>query len=339
MSDALISPQVAVAAGVVAATLIVAAAREVKKNTRSNMVPLMGVTGAFVFAAQMINFSIPGTGSSGHIVGGVLLASLLGRWAGFLTLCSVIIIQCLIFADGGLMALGCNIINMAAMTALVAYPYVFKPLMKGNASSARIIWVSVLACVAGLEAGVLGVVCETELSGITALPWLEFLLFMLPIHLAIGICEGLATAAVLIFVKKNRPDLLELQRVRESAAAKRKGTRRLVVTFAVAALLLGGGLAFFASEKPDGLEWSIEKVTGSTELEAADTPMVKNVEKVQTATAVMPDYDNTLSGVIGSVLVLLLVWAVTYLIVGWRKTRMRAEARRVEGKINDIRKE
>ena len=80
----------------------------------------MGVMGAFIFAAQMLNFSIPGTGSSGHIVGGILLASMLGPWAAFLTLSSVIIIQCLVFADGGLMAIGCNIINMAAMSTLVA---------------------------------------------------------------------------------------------------------------------------------------------------------------------------------------------------------------------------
>ena len=120
MSDALLSAPVAIAADVAAAGLLVAAALRLKKESRENMVPLMGVMGAFVFAAQMVNFAIPGTGSSGHIVGGVLLAALLGPWAGFLTLASVLIIQCLVFADGGLMALGCNIINMGAMTALAA---------------------------------------------------------------------------------------------------------------------------------------------------------------------------------------------------------------------------
>ncbi len=77
----------------------------------------MGVMGAFVFAAQMINFAIPGTGSSGHIIGGILLAAVLGPWAAFLTLSSVLLLQCLLFADGGFMALGCNILNMAALWA------------------------------------------------------------------------------------------------------------------------------------------------------------------------------------------------------------------------------
>ena len=105
MSDALLSAPVAIVADVVAVGLLVAAASRLKNDKRDNSVALMGVMGAFIFAAQMVNFSIPGTGSSGHIVGGVLLAAMLGPWAAFLTLSSVLIIQCLIFADGGLMAL------------------------------------------------------------------------------------------------------------------------------------------------------------------------------------------------------------------------------------------
>ncbi len=318
MADALLSPPVAVTAGVAAAALIGVAARETKKNTRENMIPLMGVTGAFIFAAQMINFTIPGTGSSGHIVGGVLLAAMLGPWAGFLTLASVIIIQCLIFADGGLMALGCNLINMGAMTALVAYPLVFRPMMRRGVTTGRIVAASIFACILGLEAGALLVVAETELSGITALPWREFILFMLPIHLAIGLGEGLATAAVLLFVQKTRPDLLA------DAATERPvegRPRRLVAVFAVLALLLGGGLAFYASENPDGLEWSISRVTGETELPDSEAPLALSAGKVQTTTSVMPDYDNTLSGVIGSVMVLALVWGVTSLIVSSRRTK------------------
>ncbi|MDE5749908.1 MAG: energy-coupling factor ABC transporter permease [Duncaniella sp.] len=318
MADALLSPPVAVTAGVAAAALIGVAARETKKNTRENMIPLMGVTGAFIFAAQMINFTIPGTGSSGHIVGGVLLAAMLGPWAGFLTIASVIIIQCLIFADGGLMALGCNLINMGAMTALVAYPLVFRPMMRRGVTTGRIVAASILACILGLEAGALLVVAETELSGITALPWREFILFMLPIHLAIGLGEGLATAAVLLFVQKTRPDLLA------DAADERPvegRPRRLVAVFALLALLLGGGLAFYASENPDGLEWSISRVTGETELPDSDVPLALSAGKVQTTTSVMPDYDNTLSGVIGSVMVLALVWGVTSLIVSSRRTK------------------
>ena len=130
MADALISTPVALAAGAAATTLLGIAGYKVnkQKGENSRIVPLMGVLGAFIFAAQMINFTIPGTGSSGHIIGGVLLAAFLGPWAAFLTLSSVLIIQCLVFADGGLLALGCNILNMGAMSTLVAYPLIFRPL-------------------------------------------------------------------------------------------------------------------------------------------------------------------------------------------------------------------
>lgn len=319
MADALVSPPVALAAGIAAAGLVVVAARELKKGAApTDIVPLMGVMGAFVFAAQMINFSIPGTGSSGHIVGGVLLAALLGPWGGFLTLVSVIIIQCLIFADGGLMALGCNIINMGAMSALVAFPLVFRPMMRRGASRGRIVWASVLSCVAALEAGALMVVAETELSGITALPWRGFLAFMLPIHLAIGICEGLATASVLLFVRRMRPDLLEAATERRSRTAG-----RLAAVFAALAVMLGGGLAFFASADPDGLEWSVSRVAGADALAVSTDPIAADAARLQEQTALMPDYDHALSGIIGSAMVLLMVWGVTAVIVRRRVAASR----------------
>ena len=161
MADALVSPAVAAGAGVAAAALIGVAAHKVKTIRRENIIPLMGVMGAFVFAAQMINFSIPGTGSSGHVIGGVLLAAVLGPWAAFLTLCSVLIIQCLVFADGGLLALGCNILNMAATSCLIAYPLIYKPIAGANAGAGRIFVGALLASVVGLEIGALGVTAET----------------------------------------------------------------------------------------------------------------------------------------------------------------------------------
>ena len=147
MADALVSPAVAAGAGVAAAALIAVAASKVKKTRRDDIVPLMGVMGAFVFAAQMINFTIPGTGSSGHVIGGVLLAAVLGPWAAFITLCSVLIIQCLVFADGGLMALGCNILNMAATSCLLAYPLIYRPIAGRGAKPWRIVAASVTASV------------------------------------------------------------------------------------------------------------------------------------------------------------------------------------------------
>ncbi|MDE5963686.1 MAG: energy-coupling factor ABC transporter permease, partial [Alistipes sp.] len=130
MSDALVSPEVAATAGAASLLLLGTAVRKLRRQRHEDerLVPLMGVTGAFVFAAQMINFTIPGTGSSGHLIGGILLAALLGPWAALLTLASVLILQCLLFADGGLLALGCNLFNMAVLSCLVAYPLIFPPI-------------------------------------------------------------------------------------------------------------------------------------------------------------------------------------------------------------------
>ena len=112
MADALVSPAVGGAMFAASAALIGISARKVRENFDNSKIPLMGVMGAFVFAMQMINFTIPATGSSGHIGGGMMLAALLGSYPAFLVISAVLIIQALFFADGGLLALGANIFNM-----------------------------------------------------------------------------------------------------------------------------------------------------------------------------------------------------------------------------------
>ncbi len=311
MADALVSAPVAITAGVAAAALIVVASKQVSRIRRDDILPLMGVMGAFVFAAQMINFSIPGTGSSGHIIGGVLLGALMGPWAGFITLASVLIIQCLVFADGGLMALGCNLINMGAMSCLVAYPLIYSPIAGRSVSKGRIMLASVVACVVGLELGALLVTGETELSGITALPTAEFLMFMLPIHLAIGICEGLATGTVLCFVASYKPDMLYNAKRTYSETGRRMSprTRNVLIALGAVALVFAVTFSWLASSDPDGLEWSISRITGATELAPAAMP----------PTAVLPDYDSTFSGVIGGVIVMALLWGFCSII--FRRTK------------------
>lgn len=315
MADALLSTPVALAGAGIAAVLLGVAGYRIKKNPEKVNPAMMGVMGAFVFAAQMVNFSIPGTGSSGHIVGGILLASLLGQWAGFLTLASVLVIQCLAFADGGLMALGCNIINMGALSTLVAYPLIFRPLLRFPAKPWKIFGVSSLACVVGLELGALCVVGETEMSGITALPVLDFLWLMLPIHLAIGFGEGIATGFVLYFVQKTRPAML----TSEEGPDEKVSTKKMIWGFAICAAIVGTVLAAIASSNPDGLEWSIQSLTGSTELSTANT-MAAGAQSIQNATSFMPDYDNSLAGIVGGVIVLGLLWGLTSLLTLRKKT-------------------
>jgi len=126
MADALISPAVGGTMWAAPAGLIGYCSKKVKDDLDDARIPLMGVVGAFIFAARMINFTIPGTGCSGHLGGGMILAILLGPYAGFLTMASVLVVQALFFADGGLMALGCNIFNLGFLPCFIAYPLIFK---------------------------------------------------------------------------------------------------------------------------------------------------------------------------------------------------------------------
>lgn len=139
MADALLSPAVG---GTMAAVSAAAIGLSVKKISGDRLdekkIPMMGVMGAFVFAAQMINFTIPGTGSSGHIGGGILLAAVLGPYPALLTITAVLIIQCLLFADGGLLALGCNIFNMGVCACLIGWPLIYRTILRrGNDQKAH----------------------------------------------------------------------------------------------------------------------------------------------------------------------------------------------------------
>jgi cobalt/nickel transport system permease protein len=290
MADALLSPAVGGAMWAASGAAVAYSARKVRDDLDESKVPLMGVAGAFVFAAQMLNFTIPGTGSSGHLVGALLLAILLGPEAAFLVIASVIAVQALFFADGGLLALGANIFNMGFLTVFVAYPLVYRRIVGGepDPTRRRIVVASTLASVVGLQLGALAVVLETTASGMTELSFATFLLLMLPIHLAIGTVEGLVTAAVVLFVRQAEPELLA-----RSASRRPLGGLRLkpvIIGLAVAALFAGGLLSWFASSNPDGLEWSIAKVTGTDQELRSDSGAHAAAAKAQEETAILPDY-------------------------------------------------
>ncbi|MEW6756527.1 MAG: energy-coupling factor ABC transporter permease, partial [Candidatus Latescibacterota bacterium] len=288
MADALLSPAVGGATLAGAAGLIAYSARRVTAEGDEQRAPLMGVMGAFVFAAQMINFAIPATGSSGHLGGGLLLAVVLGPHAAFLTIASVLVVQALLFADGGLLALGCNILNLGLFPAFVCYPLIYRRLAPPDAGPGRVLTASLLAGVAGLQLGAFAVVVETVLSGRTELPFGHFVLLMQPIHLAIGVVEGLATAAVVAFVRQTRPEVLVAAAGGRPPGPVRPG--RLVAAVAALAVVAGGVLSWFASGDPDGLEWALRGVTGSEELQAPAGGVHGELARVQEGTAVMPDY-------------------------------------------------
>src|SRR5674476_1389352 len=129
MADALISPAVGGVLWGATAVTVAYSARKVRNELDESKIPLMGVAGAFVFAAQMLNIAIPGTGSSGHLGGALILAILLGPEAAFLVIASVLAVQALFFADGGLLALGCNIFNLGFFPAFIAYPLIYRKIV------------------------------------------------------------------------------------------------------------------------------------------------------------------------------------------------------------------
>jgi cobalt/nickel transport system permease protein len=335
MADALLSPAVGglMTAASVGAIAYSAAKLKSESDDGEGRVPVMGVMGAFVFAAQMINFTIPATGSSGHIGGGILLAAMLGPYAALLTIAAVLIIQCLFFADGGLLALGCNIFNMGVYACFVAYPFIFKPMVKNGTTPGKITAASVVSVVVGLQIGAFSVVLETLLSGVTELPFGTFVLLMQPIHLAIGVIEGIITAAVLCFVYQMRPEMLDFRTdgARETADARGALTpgKTLLALLAMAAVI-GGGLSLFASAYPDGLEWSMERTAGTTELER-EGGAYESAASLQEATAFMPDYafksdgedgsalGTSTAGIVGGALTLALACAAGALVSSFKK--------------------
>ena len=288
MADALISPAVGMVAWAGAAGLIAFSARQVREEVDEQKVPLMGVMGAFVFAAQLINFAIPGTGSSGHLGGGLLLAILLGPHAAFLCMFSILAVQALLFADGGLLALGCNTINLGLFPCFVACPLVYRVLAGRAPTRGRMVAGSVSAAVVGLQFGAFGVVVETSVSGMTQLPFGAFLLLMLPVHLAIGLVEGLATAFVILFLWTVRPEVLSTA---PSGVFGRSVRRGMLIGLLVVSGILAGAVSWFASSQPDGLEWAVQAVSGREELKEPEGGIHGSLARLQEQTAVLPDYD------------------------------------------------
>lgn len=288
MADALLSPAVGGAMWAATAGLVVYCSKKVGQEIDDSKVPLMGVLGAFIFASQMINFTIPATGSSGHLGGGLILAVLLGPYAAFLVMCSVLTVQSLFFADGGLLALGANIINMGFFSCFVALPLIYKPLLGGQPTPQRISIAAIIAAVLGLQLGAFAVVLETVASGISELPFSTFVLLMQPIHLGIGLVEGIVTAGVINFVWQSQPEIM----VRAAAHQAMGGVaiKKVVIGLAVVTVVIGGGLSWFASSNPDGLEWSIAKVLGGQGELAGQSGLHSTLRSLQEKMAFLPDY-------------------------------------------------
>ncbi len=311
MANELLTPSVAGLFTALSAGVLVWASRRMRTALEPDKVPLMGVMGAFVFAAQMINFPVlPGT--SGHLGGGVLLAILLGPHAATLVMAAILIIQCLIFQDGGLLALGTNILNLGIIPCYLGYG-VFR-LAAGRSPSAGRLYLAVfIAAVVGVTGGASMVPVQAWVSGVTTVPLTQFLLVMIGLHLLIAAVEAVITFLVVAYVSKVRPEFLG------PAADQLRGTARplspavVVGSILLTALLLGGVVSLFASAWPDALEsiTAPEEAPETAMVRPSDDQLVTRAEEWQQRVAPLPDYQWTsLSGVIGTLLTLAAVWGI-----------------------------
>ncbi|GAB3275865.1 hypothetical protein GCM10027589_01240 [Actinocorallia lasiicapitis] len=205
--DGFIDAPTSLAAGVVAATGVAVALRGARRELDDRTAPLAGLTAAFVFAAQMLNFPVAG-GTSGHLLGGTLAAILVGPFTGVLVVSVVLLAQALIFADGGLTALGVNITTMALVTVLIGYG-LFRTLVKVLPNGrGPVVASAFVAAVVSVPAAAVAFTGIYAIGGTADVPLGTTLTAMVGVHVLIGIGEALITALTVSSVLAVRPDLV-----------------------------------------------------------------------------------------------------------------------------------
>ncbi len=311
--DGFLTVPVALAGWAIMIVMVGLALQQTRDRLGERQIPLMGILAAFVFAAQMINFPVAG-GTSGHLIGGTLIAILLGPWAAVLVMTSVVSIQALLFQDGGLLALGFNVFNMGILAPFVGYAvYTWVRRVLGNSQRGDLIgaaggaWLSVetAAAAASLQLAVSG---TSPLD--VAFP------AMVGVHALIGIGEALITVGALVFIQQSRPDL-----VNGTARTMAKGSSWIAV-----GLLIALAITFaspLASSHPDGLERVAEDKAFLDE--AKDAPYT-----------ILPDYtvpgiDNeAVTTIFAGLIGVLIVAGVGYGVARVIDRRARSEPQRRE---------
>ncbi|WP_405390293.1 energy-coupling factor ABC transporter permease [Streptomyces sp. NBC_01102] len=294
--DGFINAPVSAVAGVVAAGAVAVSLRGARRELDERTAPLAGLVAAFVFAVQMLNFPVA-AGTSGHLLGGALAAILVGPCTGVLCIAVVLLMQGILFADGGLTALGVNISVMGVVTVVVAYTLfrgLVRVLPRGRRSTTAAAFVAALVSV---PAAAVAFTLLYAVGGTTDVPIGKVLTAMVGVHVLIGIGEAAITALTVGAVIAVRPDLVHGARglaaplklrvdgelvdapAAAPAPAAPRSTRKVWATGLVAALVLAGFVSFYASANPDGLE----KV-------AADKGIDEKVEEHGAADSPLADY-------------------------------------------------
>ncbi|MFJ5102463.1 energy-coupling factor ABC transporter permease [Streptomyces sp. NPDC088554] len=312
--DGFIDVPVSLATGAVAAGAVAVSLRGARRELDERTAPLAGLVAAFVFAVQMLNFPVA-AGTSGHLLGGALAAILVGPYTGVLCISVVLLMQGILFADGGLTALGVNITNMGVVTTVVSY-VLFRGLVRVLPRTRRSVTVSsFVAALVSVPAAAFAFTLMYAVGGTTDIPLGRVLSAMVGVHVLIGIGEAAITALTVGAVIAVRPDLvygargltapLKLRvggepadpQLAAPAPAPARSNRGFWAAGLVTALVLAGFVSYYASASPDGLE----KV-------AADQGIDRKTEPHHTGDSPLADYgvkdvsDARLSGGLAGVI-------------------------------------
>lgn len=254
--DGFLEPGTAIVTGLIAAAVLAVALRVASDELGERQAPLAGVVAAFVFAAQMFNFPVA-SGTTGHLIGGALAAILLGPWLGTLVVAVVVIVQALLFADGGISALGYNLVNMAVVPAFggwAVYRLVRRML---PATSAGVVGATAVAALASVVLAAVAFSLEWLFGASAPVPFDTVFAAMVGVHVLIGIGEAIISAMVVAAVLASRPDLVAGARDLDPAApadGARVGMRPFVIGGLVVTLGFAAVVSQFAVDDPDGLE-------------------------------------------------------------------------------------
>jgi len=308
--DAVLDPKVAAATTLVALGGLAYGVRALRPALRDRTTVLMGSMAAFVFAAQMVNFPLYPFPVSGHLLGGVLAAVLLGPWAGALVIGAVLVVQCFLFGDGGLTALGANFVNMGLVGSAGGYA-IYAPIRRNIAGPRGVLvgsmvaaWFSVI-----LSSGAFAVELAASSRG-GAAEFFRVLGWMALVHSAIGLGEALITGTVVRSLLLVRPDLVDGGALGLGAPATSIG--RPWAGVAAAGLGISTAVAIFlaplASEHPDGLEF-VGRVKASFLLKKGAEPATAPIKvpipdySIPTLNRLNPGLATAAAGVVGTLVV------------------------------------
>lgn len=321
--DGFLNPGTAVVTGIISLVVVGFALRQSREQLKDKAIPLAGITAAFIFAAQMFNFPIA-AGTTGHLLGGALAAILLGPSVGTIAVTVVVVVQALAFADGGLTALGYNVLNMAIIPAYGGYA-VFRLLRRVlPRTSGGVIGSTGIAAWASVVMAAVAFSIEWLFGASAPVAFDTVFASMVGVHALIGIGEGIISALAVGAVLASRPDLVYGAQDLEQAqlAQSKVGTRTFLIGGVLVALVFAAVVSQFAFDNPDGLE----KV-------AEDTGFIDSGQDHSLADFIFADYatagisNETLSlavaGIVGTVVTLLVAHG---LFMGVRETRGRDPA-------------